>query len=146
MRLKIVSTNGTLVDTEVEEVVVPVKDGEVGILPHHAPYTGVVKGGLCKFKLSENKDDFLTQWDYAVVSVWDGVVFTDGKEVRLAVSEANSTIDINEEELQKMKEKLEKEIEELKAKWSIEEIEKALLHMNKIIADLELAKIKKKLY
>jgi hypothetical protein len=34
----------------------------------------------------------------------------------LAVSEANSTIDINEEELQKMKEKLEKEIEELKAK------------------------------
>jgi hypothetical protein len=45
-----------------------------------------------------------------------------------------------------MKEKLEKEIEELKAKWSIEEIEKALLHMNKIIADLELAKIKKKLY
>jgi len=146
MKLKIVSTNWILVDTDVEEVVVPVKDGEIGILPGHALYSGVVKWGLCKFRLSENKWDFLKEGDYAVVSVGDGVVYTDWNEVRLAVSEANATIDVDEEELLKMKEKLEKEIEEIKAKGSVEEIEKALLSMNKIIADLELAKIKKKMF
>ena len=144
MKLKIVSTNWILVDLDnVEEVIVPVKDGEIGILPWHAMYAWVVKWGLCKFRTSEDKNDFLKDGEYNVVSIWDGVVYTDWNEVRIAVSEANATLDIDEEELQKMKEKLEKEIEEIKAKWSIEEIEKALLSMNKIIADLELAKIKK---
>ena len=146
MRLKIVSTNWVLVDADVEEVVVPVKDGEIGILPWHALYSGVVKWGLCKFRLSENKWDFLREWNYSVVSVWDGVVYTNWEEVKIAVSEANATIDIDEKELLKMKEKLEKEIEEIEAKGSVEEIEKALLNMNKIIADLELTKIKKKMY
>jgi len=146
MKLKIVSTNWILVDLDnVEEVIVPVKDGEIGILPWHAMYAWVVKWGLCKFRTSEDKNNFLKDGEYNVVSIWDGVVYTDWNEVRIAVSEANATLDIDEEELQKMKEKLEKEIEEIKAKWSIEEIEKALLSMNKIIADLELAKIKKRI-
>ncbi len=144
MLLKIVSTQGPLVETEVEEVIVPVKDWEIGILPGHALYSGVVKGWLCKFKEKVKSEKFLYQDDYSVVSIWDWVVYTDWKEVRIAVSEANSTIEVNEEELLKMKEKLEKELEEIKAKGSIEEIEKALISMNKIIADIELAKIKKK--
>lgn len=146
MKLKIVSTNWIIVDSDnVEEVIVPVKDWEIWILPWHAMYAWIVKWWICKFKTNQDKDDFLKSWEYNVVSIWDGVVYTDGNEVRIAVSEANATLDIDEEELQKMKEKLEKEIEELKAKWSVEEIEKALLSMNKIIADLELAQIKKKM-
>jgi len=145
MKLKIVSTNWTLVDLDnVNEVIVPVKDWEIWILPGHAMYSWVVKWWLCKFKTEQETENFLKDNEYNVVSIWDWVVYTDGKEVRIAVSEANATLDIDEEELQKMKERLEKEIEEIKAKWSIEEIEKALLAMNKIIADLELAKIKKK--
>jgi len=145
MKLRIVSTNGVLVDLDnVEEVIVPVKDWEIGILPWHAMYAGIVKGGLCKFRTTEDKNNFLKDGEYNVVSIWDGAIYTDGNEVRIAVSEANATLDIDEEELQKMKEQLEKEIEEIKAKGSIEEIEKALLSMNKIIADLELAKIKKR--
>jgi len=146
MKLKIVSTNWTLVDLDnVNEVIVPVKDWEIWILPGHAMYAWIVKWWLCKFKTEQETGNFLKDNEYNVVSIWDWVVYTDGKEVRIAVSEANATLDIDEEELQKMKERLEKEIEEIKAKWSIEEIEKALLTMNKIIADLELAKIKKKI-
>jgi hypothetical protein len=63
--------------------------------------------------------------------------------VSLAVSSANAKIELSEEELQKMKENLEKEIEEIKAKGSIEDIEKVLLQMNKILADIELIKLKK---
>lgn len=144
MRLKIVSTKGVLVDEEVEEVVVPVKDWEVGILPWHEVYAGVVKWGLCKFKLSSNKWNFITEDEYAVISVWDWVVYTDGKEVRMAVSQADVNVEIDEEELSKMKENLEKKIEEIKTKGSIEDIEKVLLNMNKILADIQLVKLKKK--
>jgi len=144
MRLKIVSTKGVLVDEEVEEVVVPVKDWEVGILPWHEVYAGVVKWGLCKFKLSSNKWNFITEDEYAVISVGDWVVYTDGKEVRMAVSQADVNVEIDEEELSKMKENLEKKIEEIKTKGSIEDIEKVLLNMNKILADIQLVKLKKK--
>ena len=144
MRLKIVSTKGVLVDEEVEEVVVPVKDWEVGILPWHEVYAGVVKWGLCKFKLSSNKWNFITEDEYAIISVWDWVVYTDGKEVRMAVSQADVNVEIDEEELLKMKENLEKKIEEIKTKGSIEDIEKVLLNMNKILADIQLVKLKKK--
>jgi len=64
----------------------------------------------------------------------------------MAVSQADVNIDVDEEELLKMKENLEKEIEEIKTKGSVEEIEKALLNMNKILADIQLAKLKKKRY
>jgi len=146
MKLKIVSTKWVLVDEEVKEVIVPIKDWEIGILPWHEVYAGVVKWGLCKFKLSSDNWDFITENDYAVVSVWDWVVYTDGNEVRMAVSQADVNIDVDEEELLKMKENLEKEIEEIKAKGSVEDIEKALLNMNKILADIQLAKLKKKRY
>jgi hypothetical protein len=41
-----------------------------------------------------------------------------------------------------MKIKLEKQLEELKIKGSIEEIDKTLLSMNKILADIQLLKLK----
>ncbi len=144
MKLKITATNWVLFEWEVEEVIVPVKDWEVGILPWHALYSGIIKWWLCKFKESKDKWKFIKEWEYSVVSVWDWVVYTNWEEVRIAVSEANSTIDVDEDELIKMKEKLEKEMERVKNKWSVEEIEKALLSFNKIIADLELKRLKKK--
>ncbi len=140
MKLKIVSTEWTLYEWEVLEVIVPTKEWEIGILPEHAMYAWVVQGWICKFKTPENNKDFLKKDEYNVISVWDGVVYTNGKEVSLVVSSANSKTTLSEEELQQMKEKLEKEIEEIKAKWSIEDIEKALFKMNKIMADLELNK------
>ena len=143
MKLKIVSTEGTLYEWEITEIIVPTKDWEVGILPDHALYAWIIKWGLCKFKPIEFKWDFLREWDYIVISVWDGIVYTDWKIVSLAVSSANAKIELSEEELQKMKENLEKEIEEIKAKGSIEDIEKVLLQMNKILADIELIKLKK---
>ena len=141
MRLRIVSTEWVLFDQEVEEVVVPTLEWEEGILPSHALYTAVIKWWICKIKTTKDKDDFVKQWDYTLISVWNGVVYTDWKIVSLAVSSANSKIDLSEEELEKMKEKLEREIEEIKAKWSLEEVEKALFNMNKLLADIELRKI-----
>ena len=143
MKLKIVSTNWVLFEWDVDEVVVPTMEWEAGILPGHAVYTAVIKWGICKIKTSQESENFINQWDYKLISVWDGVVYTNGEEVSLAVSSANSKIELSEEELEQMRQKLEKEIEEIKAKWSLEEIEKALFKMNKLLADIELKKMVK---
>ncbi len=141
MKLKIVSTNWVLFEWDVDEVVVPTMEWEAGILPGHAVYTAVIKWGICKIKTSQESENFINQWDYKLISVWDGVVYTNGEEVSLAVSSANSKIELSEEELEQMRQKLEKEIEEIKAKWSLEEIEKSLFKMNKLLADIELKKM-----
>jgi len=75
-----------------------------------------------------------------MISIWDGVVYTDGKEVHIAVSSANATIEKSKQEIEEMKKHLQEEIEKAKAKWSLEEIEKALFKMNKLEADIELKK------
>jgi len=141
MKLKIISTEKTLFEWDILEVVVPTKDWEIGILPQHAVYAWVVKWWLCKFKPVENNDDFLKKDDYTIISIWDGVVYTDWKNVSIAVSNADSKIDFSEEELEEQRKKLEKEIEQIKATWSVEEIEKSLLMMNKVLADIELKKL-----
>jgi hypothetical protein len=46
--------------------------------------------------------------------------------------------------LENMKKEMEEQIREIKAKWSLDEVEKAFLHLQKITADLKLYKIKKR--
>jgi len=146
MKLKIVATNWVLFEWNVDEVIVPTMEWEAGILPNHALYTAVVKWWICKVKTSEENENLINQWDYKLISVWDGVVYTDWNVVSLAVSSANSKIELSDEELENMKKELEKEIEEIKAKWSLEEVEKALFKMNKLLADIELKEVTKKMY
>ena len=141
MKLKIVSTEWVLFEWNVDEVVVPTLEWEAGILPGHALYTAVIKWGICKIKTPEDSENLVNQWEYKLISVWDGVVYTNWKEVSLAVSSANSKIELSEEELEEMRKNLEKEIEEIKAKWSLEEVEKALFKMNKLLADIELKRM-----
>jgi len=141
MKLKIVSTNGVLFEWEVDEVVVPTMEWEAGILPWHALYTAVIKWWICKIKTKQEDENLINQWDYKLISVWDGVVYTNWEEVSLAVSSADSKIELSEEELENMKKQLEKEIEEIKAKWSLEDVEKALFKMNKLLADIELKRM-----
>jgi hypothetical protein len=62
----------------------------------------------------------------------------------LLTSTATSQLETDEEVLEKMKKDMEKQIEEIKIKGSLDDIEKAFLHLQKITADLKLHKIKKR--
>jgi len=144
MHLKITSPEETIFEWEVLEVTVPTQAGTIGILPKHIPMTSIVKWWICKFKTEKSIKDILSE-DWAnVISIWDWVLYTDGKQILMTVYSANTNIELSEEELEDMKKALSKQIEQLKAKWNIEELEWALIHMNKIMADLKLVNIKKK--
>jgi len=60
-------------------------------------------------------------------------------------SSVTKELKTDEDVLEKMKLDMEKQIEEIKAKWSLDEIEKAFVHLQKISADIKLYKIKKKI-
>ena len=45
MRLEIITAEGSVLDEEVEVLVAPGIDGELGILPHHAPFMTALQPG-----------------------------------------------------------------------------------------------------
>lgn len=48
LRLRIISPEGVLADTEAVSVVFPGEDGEFGILPRHAPMVSLTESGLLR--------------------------------------------------------------------------------------------------
>lgn len=46
--LKIVSPEGVIAERVVESVQLPMVDGEIGVLPNHCGYTGLLKAGMVR--------------------------------------------------------------------------------------------------
>ncbi len=144
MHLKITAPEKTIFEWEVLKITVPTQAGAIWILPNHIPMTSIIKWGICKFETKESVENILSEDGANVISIWDWVLYTDGNQILMTVYSANTNVDLSEKELKNMKDKLSKQIKKLKARWSIEELEWALIHMNKIMADLKLVNIKKK--
>ena len=75
------------------------------------------------------------------ISTSKGMVFIDGKIVRIVSAEATLAPEESESTLLQNKKTLEEKIKRLKTEWSIEEIEKALIRLEKINADIELKRM-----
>jgi len=128
---------------------VPTAAWEIGILPHHISLTSIVVPGLVRF-LPKDKatstfmedTEFLFENDMITLSVGKGLVYLDGDKVELLVNWATTDVDSDATVLEKIKQDLEKEIEHIKLKWDINQLEKAYLSLQKITADLKLHKIK----
>jgi F-type H+-transporting ATPase subunit epsilon len=72
---KIVYTN------EVELVVVPAIDGELGILPLHAPLAGVLKGGEVRVKIGDLVEWFAVSGGYIQVHEDKVIILADDAEI-----------------------------------------------------------------
>jgi len=78
------------------------------------------------------------------MAVGEGVMYTDGNVVVLFVASATTNPKSDDQVLQEMKIDLEKKIAEIKATGDQEEIERAYLNLQKLTADIQLLRIKKK--
>ena len=91
MHLQILTPNETLFSGKVEFVEIPTLSGTIGILPQHAPLTTVVSPGKVKFIAREKEDrildaaNFLFENEFTVLDVSEGIVYLDGKVVKLFV-------------------------------------------------------------
>lgn len=151
MLLSINTPEWVMFEWRIEKVVVPTQLWDICILKNHQPIISVVKPGIVKIKLYKQQIEEFIKWtkflfedDRLCLSVWSGIIYVNGSEISILINIATSEIHTYEEVLTKMKDDMEKQIQEIKSKWSIDEIEKAFLHLQKISADIKLYKIKKK--
>lgn len=149
MNLKISSPEGVIFNGDVEKITLPTEDGAITVLPNHIPLVSVLKPGVVVlwFKKQEAKnelDDFVHDGETFKISIGKGIVYVDGKNVSIVSSMVTKTPKESEQELQGMKLDLQKKIVSLREKGSIEEVEKWLMTLKKIEADIELARIKEK--
>lgn len=49
LHLEIVTAGGAAVDTQAQQVTLPLTDGEAGILPGHAPLLGALVSGVVRY-------------------------------------------------------------------------------------------------
>lgn len=150
MLLKILSPVKLIFEGEVEKVLAPTIDGDIGILPKHASLSSIIIPWIVKIlpKEKESKEfikwtEFLFEDDKITLAVGKGLLYLDGDTVVMLVGTATTKPISDEKALEKMKEDLEKEIEQIKAKWDVESIEKAYLSLQQITADLKLYKMHK---
>ncbi len=146
MFVKITSADWEIFKGEAKKITVPTERGQITILPHHQPLVSVVVPGIVKigvedqelkkkFWISEQEEDI-----FLSVSKW--VLYVDGENVYILTSAASADVKQKLEVLEKMKQELEEELRKLKSKGSVEEIEKALINLQKISADIKLYKLK----
>lgn len=128
--LKIVACDGVFYDGQCEMLIFPGTDGEMAIMNHHEPFTGVVEIGEIRFKTPDE------QWQHAVIS--DGLlsVYKDGTVKILAYScEKPENIDTF-----RAQEALERAQEQLQQKQSRIEYEITNANMARAMARLKGAK------
>jgi len=138
--LKINTPEGQIFEGQIEQIVLPTEAGQIWILPWHIPLVSVVRPWIVKFipKDQLNKDEFIFEQEWVNMSVWRWLVFTDWRNVILTVSKTVTKPENTIEVLEKMKEELKKQIEKLKAKGQLQELDKALLMMQTIEAEIKL--------
>lgn len=151
MFLQINTPEWIMFEWKIEKITVPTQVGEICILKNHQPLISVIKPGIIKIKLHDNHKEefikgtkFLFDDEWLCLSVGSWFLYVNGTQVVILASVATKELNTDEQVLEQMKLEMEKQIEEIKSKGSLDEVEKAFLHLQKISADLKLYKIKKK--
>lgn len=142
MKLKISTPEKTIYEWEVRQITLPTENWEITINSSSSPLVSSLKPGIVKIIPEEPISWFIYFKNEISISTDKGMAFVDGKIIRIVVSSATTLPNQSLEALNKIKSDLETKIQELKKKGSIEEIEKSLIKLEKIKADIKLEEIK----
>lgn len=103
---RILTPEETVFEGEVEMVVAPGKDGEIGILPLHIPLVTVLKVGELRLKLDENR------WDY--IAIDGGYLEISEDKVTVLADSAVFASKVDVERLEARKKEIEAKIANIK--------------------------------
>ena len=79
IKLSIVTPTGEIVSNSVKSVVLPGKDGEFGVLPHHSLLVSPLTVGVIEITNLDNTiDAIVINWGYAKISEYSVDVLVDG--------------------------------------------------------------------
>jgi F-type H+-transporting ATPase subunit epsilon len=66
-RLTIVTRERKIVETEAVEAVLPAYDGEIGVLPGHAPLLAALRVGVMRYRMNGKSERLVLSWGFAEV-------------------------------------------------------------------------------
>ena len=145
MHLKISSPEKIIFEWEISKIILPTEIGDVIIKPWQKPMVTSLKPGIITispiWKIKEK--DFIQSDEWISISISKWMAFVNEELVKIATTVATTKIHEDEKELKAKKLKLEKEIRELRQRWSLEEIENSLIKLEKVNADLKLQALNK---
>lgn len=144
MFLTINSPEQQLRSSPVEKVTLPTEIGEITILPGHQPLISVVKTGVVRITPQDMPpvDSGYTVVDGQVmIAVSKGLVAITHEEIILTTSVGASSPEESTEVLEKMHADMLVRIAQIKNDGNEEDLEDAIMHMEKITADLRIAKM-----
>lgn len=113
---QLVSISGKKFDEDVYEVILPTKDGEIGVLQDHMPLVSVADTGVIAVRRGPRDADR----DREYFATNGGAIEVADNTLRVLVDEADRADDINEAEAQKALERAEKMKAEAKDEVSLE--------------------------
>ena len=67
INLTVVTRERKIVDVEVDEVVLPASDGELGVLPGHTPLLATLRIGQLRYRAGNNVTRLVISWGFAEV-------------------------------------------------------------------------------
>jgi F-type H+-transporting ATPase subunit epsilon len=135
MKLKISTPAQIIFEGEVSKIDLPTENGTISISAGHVPMVTSMKPGLISIR---SEQSYMQPDSESFVSTSKGMAFVDGKVVRIVTAEATCNPNENTETLQQIKEDLENKIAVLQTTGSVEEIEKNIIKLEKVNADIQL--------
>ena len=67
INLTVVTRERRIVDTQVDEVILPGTDGEIGVLPGHTPLLATLKIGQLRYRTGTKVERLVISWGFAEV-------------------------------------------------------------------------------
>ena len=90
MHFLLTTADGIKMDQEVVEVILPTKDGIIGVLDHHMPLFSVLSPGVIKVRQKKNDSDN----DLVLYATYGGVVSVDNNQLNVLADMAELASDL----------------------------------------------------
>ena len=65
--LTVVTRERKIVEAEVQEVILPASDGEIGVLPGHTPLLTTLRVGIMRYRSGNSVNQLVLSWGFAEV-------------------------------------------------------------------------------
>lgn len=134
LKLEIVTPEARIFSDEVDTVVLPGFDGEIGVLPSHAPLVTTLQVGELRY----TKGGKTTE-----LAVGEGLVEVTGSYARVLTDMAVGTDDIDEKAVEEALERAKHSLEALKHGESQEEVAAVMAMIQRSTAQLQLKRKRK---
>jgi F-type H+-transporting ATPase subunit epsilon len=134
IKLEIVTPEASIFSDEVDSVVLPGYDGEIGVLPAHAPLVTTLQVGELRYTKSGKTTE---------LAVGEGLVEVTGSTTRVLTDMALNTDEIDEKAVEDALERAKKSLENIKPGEQQEEVAAVMAMIQRSTAQLHLKRKRK---